>query len=31
MSVWKSRYKEYQKEKEELDKKIAARFGLDQE
>ena len=31
MSVWKSRYKEYQKEKEDLDRKIASRFGLDQE
>jgi hypothetical protein len=31
MSAWKGRYKEYVKEKEELDKKIAARFGLDQE
>jgi hypothetical protein len=31
MSVWKGRYKEYVKEKEELDRKIASRFGLDQE
>jgi len=31
MSVWKNRYKEYEKEKEELDRKIASRFGLDQE
>jgi hypothetical protein len=31
MSVWKERYKEYEKEKEELDRKIASRFGLDQE
>ena len=31
MSMWKGRYKEYVKEKEELDKKIASRFGLDQE
>ena len=31
MNVWKSRYKEYEKEKEELDRKIASRFGLDQE
>jgi len=31
MSVWKGRYKGYVKEKEELDKKIASRFGLDQE
>jgi uncharacterized membrane protein (DUF106 family) len=31
MSVWKNRYKEYQKEKEEMDRKIASRFGLDQE
>ncbi len=31
MSRWKSRYKEYAKEKEELDRKIASRFGLDQE
>ncbi|HEV8406057.1 MAG TPA: hypothetical protein VGQ13_09160 [Nitrososphaera sp.] len=30
MSMWKGRYKEYVKEKEELDKKIASRFGLDQ-
>lgn len=31
MSVWKDRYKEYVKEKEDMDRKIAARFGLDQE
>ena len=31
MSMWKGRYKEYVKEKEELDKKIASQFGLDQE
>ncbi len=31
MSAWKGRYKEYVKEKEELDRKIASRFGLDQE
>lgn len=31
MNVWKNRYNEYQKEKEELDRKIASRFGLDQE
>jgi len=31
MSLWKGRYKEYVKEKEELDRKIASRFGLDQE
>lgn len=31
MSVWKGRYREYEKEKEEIDRKIAARFGLDQE
>jgi hypothetical protein len=31
MSKWKGRYKEYVKEKEELDRKIASRFGLDQE
>ncbi len=31
MSMWKGRYKEYVKEKEELDRKIASRFGLDQE
>jgi hypothetical protein len=31
MSMWKSRYKEYLREKEELDRKIASRFGLDQE
>jgi hypothetical protein len=30
MNVWKGRYKEYEKEKEELDRKIASRFGLDQ-
>lgn len=28
MSTWKNRYNEYSREKEELDKKIAARFGL---
>lgn len=31
MNVWKGRYKEYEKEKEELHRKIASRFGLDQE
>jgi uncharacterized membrane protein len=31
MSAWKSRYREYEKEKEEIDRKIASRFGLDQE
>jgi len=31
MDVWKRRYKEYEKEKEELDRKIASRFGLDEE
>jgi hypothetical protein len=31
MSLWKGRYKEYVREKEELDRKIASRFGLDQE
>lgn len=31
MNSWKDRYKEYEKEKDELDKKIASRFGLDQE
>lgn len=28
MSTWKERYKEYSQEKEELDRKIASRFGL---
>lgn len=31
MNSWKERYDEYSHEKEELDKKIAARFGLNQE
>lgn len=31
MDVWKGRYKEYVREKEEMDRKIASRFGLDQE
>ena len=31
MNQWKSRYVEYQNEKEALDKKIASQFGLDQE
>ena len=31
MRVWKERYNEYEKEKEDLDRKIASRFGLDQE
>ena len=28
MSTWKDRYKEYSREKDELDKKIASQFGL---
>lgn len=31
MGPWKSRYQEYSREKEELDRKIAARFGLNEE
>jgi hypothetical protein len=31
MNSWKERYDEYSHEKDELDKKIAARFGLNQE
>lgn len=31
VSSWKGRYDEYMKEKQEMDKKIASRFGLDQE
>ena len=31
MSAWKNRYKEYSKQKEEMDKKIASQFNLDQE
>jgi hypothetical protein len=31
MNSWKNRYSEYSKEKEEIDKKIAAQFGLDQQ
>ena len=31
MNAWKGRYTEYVKEKEELDRQIASRFGLDQE
>lgn len=31
MNHWKSRYVEYQNEKEAMDKKIASQFGLDQE
>ena len=31
MNRWKSRYVEYTKEKEEIDKKIASQFGLDQQ
>jgi hypothetical protein len=31
MNHWKARYLEYQIEKEALDKKIATKFGLDQE
>lgn len=31
MNRWKSRYIEYQNEKEAMDQKIASQFGLDQE
>lgn len=31
MSIWKNHYREYVKEKEEVDKKIATQFGLDQD
>lgn len=31
MNHWKKRYDEYLKEKEEIDKKIASQFGLDQD
>jgi uncharacterized membrane protein len=31
MSTWKNRYREYVKEKEEVDRKIATQFGLDQD
>ncbi len=31
MSAWKKRYSEYLKEKEEMDRKIASQFGLDQD
>ena len=31
MSQWKHRYAEYLREKEEIDKKIALRFGLNQD
>lgn len=31
MSAWKNRYKEYSRQKEEMDKKIASQFNLDQE
>ena len=31
MSQWKRRYAEYLREKEEIDKKIALRFGLNQD
>ena len=31
MSQWKNRYEEYRKEKEEIDRKIASQFGLDQD
>jgi hypothetical protein len=31
MSQWKHRYTEYLREKEEIDKKIALRFGLNQD
>ena len=31
MSKWKSRYTQYVKEKEELDRKVATQFGLDQD
>jgi uncharacterized membrane protein (DUF106 family) len=31
MSKWKKRYEEYQREKEEIDKRIASQFGLNQD
>ena len=31
MSTWKSRYDEYSQQKEEIDRKIADQFGLDQQ
>ena len=31
MSAWKGRYNEYSRQKEEMDKKIASQFNLDQE
>jgi hypothetical protein len=31
ISAWKKHYAEYQKEKEEMDKKIASKFGLEQD
>jgi hypothetical protein len=31
MSTWKNRYNAYSHEKEEMDKKIASQFGLDQQ
>lgn len=31
MNAWKRRYSEYQKEKEDMDRKIASQFGLDQD
>ena len=31
MSIWKDHYREYVKEKEEVDRKIATQFGLDQD
>ena len=31
MSIWKNHYSEYIKEKEEVDRKIASQFGLDQD
>ena len=30
MEGWKGRYRDYSKEKEEIDKKIASRFGLEE-
>jgi hypothetical protein len=31
ISKWKKRHEEYQREKEEIDRKIASQFGLDQD
>lgn len=31
MSAWKNRYREYSQQKEEMEKKIASQFNLDQE